>query len=76
MILFEVATPDGTWRRCDAGCHEATGPARACTCVCGGRFHGKLAEAAALYGDPERLNEEREKLRLQGGEHVQLRIGA
>ena len=29
---------DGTRGRCDAKCHNATGPA--CRCLCGGRFHG------------------------------------
>ncbi len=31
-------------RRCDARCHNATTPE--CDCVCGGRYHGRGAQAA------------------------------
>lgn len=33
-------------RRCDATCHNATGSD--CTCICGGRYHGRGVEAPAL----------------------------
>jgi hypothetical protein len=32
-------------RRCDATCHKARKPG--CTCICGGRYHGKGTSQAA-----------------------------
>ena len=32
-------------RRCDATCHKAKKPK--CTCICGGRYHGKGSSEAA-----------------------------
>lgn len=49
-------------RRCDETCHRAT--SKACGCICGGRYHGKGAEApaalqrdldAGLYGEQARI---------------------
>jgi hypothetical protein len=37
--LIAVYTSQGCIGRCDARCYEATHPE--CTCVCGGRNHGK-----------------------------------
>lgn len=34
----------GTMRSCDARCHKAKGPA--CSCWCGGVFHGGAGESA------------------------------
>lgn len=37
--LISQHNSSGPVGRCDARCHEARGPR--CTCICGGRFHGK-----------------------------------
>lgn len=39
--LIQVGRSSGWSQRCDARCHNATGPD--CDCVCGGRFHGRGA---------------------------------
>ena len=36
--IYAVYNSDGCVGRCDAQCHEATGPE--CRCICGGAFHG------------------------------------
>ena len=36
--MIAVYNSDGCIGRCDAKCHNATGPR--CTCVCGGKNHG------------------------------------
>lgn len=71
--IIEVHTPGGTSRRCDATCHDAKGGK--CGCICGGVFHGIGSDGAKALA-PEAINEVRESLALDAGEHVQLRIGA
>lgn len=47
MATLITAENPGKWsRRCDAKCHEATGPE--CDCICGGRYHGKGNTPGAL----------------------------
>ncbi len=72
--IIEVHTPGGTSRRCDSTCHDADKNGK-CGCVCGGAFHG-VGSANALALSPEAINEVRESMALDAGEHVQLRIGA
>lgn len=72
--LLEVHDADGSVRRCDAACHTALHPE--CTCICGGRFHGRRAEAERLLLEPGRLAALSAELRLRSGEAIQLRFGA
>jgi hypothetical protein len=37
MTTMSWSNNDGTKGRCDAKCHNATGPK--CHCMCGGRYH-------------------------------------
>jgi hypothetical protein len=37
--LISQHNSGGLVGRCDAHCHNAKGPR--CTCICGGRFHGR-----------------------------------
>lgn len=47
MATLIIAENPGKWRRqCDAKCHMATEPE--CSCICGGRFHGKGRTPGAL----------------------------
>lgn len=71
-VLIEVRTPHGTTRRCDATCYKAQGDE--CNCVCGGRFHGKgLAAEEAPW---EELDAVRQRIALDHGQTIQLRLGA
>lgn len=45
MTILTQGNSDGT-RRCDGTCHGARKPA--CSCICGGRYHGKGAQAQEL----------------------------
>lgn len=47
MTLLTVCHGGGVTERCDARCHDAKTPK--CTCVCGGRFHGKGDRSQALF---------------------------
>jgi len=40
MILISVYNSGGLVGRCDARCYDATSPASACECICGGKNHG------------------------------------
>lgn len=71
-VLIEVRTPAGNARRCDATCHYAT--TEKCTCVCGGKFHGRGAAVQDL--PPEALFAARVDVDLNEGESMQLRFGA
>jgi len=56
MTTMSSCNP-GTWRqRCDAHCHNARGPK--CTCLCGGRYHGKREETGELQRAMEECGEE------------------
>jgi hypothetical protein len=46
MTLIVAVDSNGVYGRCDAKCHDATGPK--CTCICGGVYHGKGSGTAAL----------------------------
>ena len=61
MTLIRVTHSDGTSRRCDSRCYNATN--KRCECVCGGMNHGVGTEKAventremalALFGQDER----------------------
>jgi len=47
MTLITVRHGGGVVERCDARCHNSKEPK--CTCVCGGRFHGKGSETQVLF---------------------------
>lgn len=44
MTIMTQGNSEGE-RRCDATCHKAKKPG--CTCICGGRYHGRGSSAAA-----------------------------
>lgn len=44
MTIMTQGDNNGT-RRCDATCHKAKKPG--CTCICGGRYHGRGSSEAA-----------------------------
>jgi hypothetical protein len=46
MTLITIENDEGTYRRCDAKCHNATEPD--CRCICLGLFHGKGSHTAEL----------------------------
>lgn len=46
--LIAAYNSEGCIGRCDAKCHNATGPV--CTCICGGRNHGIGAASARASG--------------------------
>ena len=47
MTLISQGDSSGTWKRCDARCHDAKKPK--CNCICGGLYHGKKSGSPELY---------------------------
>ncbi len=77
MVLLEVRTPQGTYRRCSAACHYAAtdaAHARRSRCICQGAFRGIGDDAINVTA--EELDRVRQSIPLVEGETVQLRIGA
>ncbi len=65
----------GAARRCDATCHNAK--AKDCSCICGGRYHGKGSSEAAqelLTEDflGSRWREDKERIEAAGGSYVMV----
>lgn len=46
MTLITVENDEGTYRRCDAKCHNSKEPD--CHCICLGLFHGKGSGSVEL----------------------------
>jgi hypothetical protein len=78
MVLIEVYKDGRRVRFCGARCHEADPAGRSKSkCVCGGNLRGIVRMGIApLDVSPEYLAEIRERIVLEPGEYVQLRIGA
>jgi len=47
VTLITVRHGGGVVERCGARCHNSKKPK--CTCVCGGRFHGKRSDSRELF---------------------------
>lgn len=65
---------DGT-RRCDATCHKAKHPK--CSCICGGRYHGKGSSEVAQEALTEDYlgkdwRERKAMIEAQGGSFVEV----
>jgi hypothetical protein len=56
MTLISFGTNGGERRRCDATCHNAEKPE--CTCICGGRYHGKKEGSEELRSEIRAAGEE------------------
>jgi hypothetical protein len=65
MTLIVAANSDGVYGRCDAKCHNATGPR--CDCICRGAFHGLGAGSPELLEAVQKCGEKMlEELAGQG----------
>ena len=56
MTLITFGTSGGVRRRCDATCHNAKQPH--CTCICGGRYHGKREGSEELKAEVMAVEDE------------------
>jgi len=68
MTLILAVDSNGVYGRCDAKCHDATGPK--CTCICGGVYHGKGSGTAALREGIEERACEVAGVKVDWGEEV------
>jgi len=70
MTLIYQRTGGGSVNKCDARCHNAVNPR--CTCICGGRYHGKKESSSDLRDAVEQHSRELTSTLKEQGAQVRV----